>query len=117
MLRWHCAHRTGVFQFLKVIGANQNECSKAKAEELVDISQQVHSTNCKHIKEQCLDLKPYKDGREVLLDLSKDAEIVQQNATERKTDSEAMRIAKAVKYCTLGPPQYGKKLVSLDISN
>ena len=34
----------------------------------------VHSTNCKHIKEQCLDLKPYKDGPEVLLDLSKDAE-------------------------------------------
>ena len=36
----------------------------------------VHSINCKHIKEQCLDLKPYKDGPEVLLDLSKDAEIV-----------------------------------------
>ena len=36
----------------------------------------VHSTNCKHIKEQCLDLKPNKEGREVLLDLSKDAEIV-----------------------------------------
>ena len=51
------------------------ECNKARAEELVDISQQDHSTNCKHIKEQCVDLKPYRDGREVRLDLSKDAEI------------------------------------------
>ena len=56
------------------------------------------------MKEQCLDLKPYRGGREVLLVLRKDAEIVQQNATKRKTDSEAMRIAKAAKYCTLGPP-------------
>ena len=47
---------------------------------------------------------PYGDGREVLLDLSEDAEIVQQNATERKPDSEAMGIAKAAKYCTLGHP-------------
>ena len=61
---------------VQVIGATYNECNKAKVEELIDISQQVHSTNCEHIKEQCLDLKPYKDGREVLLDLSKDAEIV-----------------------------------------
>ena len=61
---------------VQVIGATSNECNKAKAEELVDISQQVHSTNCKHIKEQCVDLKSYKDSREVLLDLSKDAEIV-----------------------------------------
>ena len=96
-------------------GAIQNECNKARAEELVDISQQVHSTNCKHMKEQCLDLKPYRDGREVLLLLREDAEIVQQNATERKTDSEALRIAKAAKYCTLGPPKHGKKMVSLDI--
>ena len=56
------------------------------------------------MKEQCLDLKPYRDGREVLLDLREDAEIIKQNATERKTDSKAMRIAKAAKYCTLGPP-------------
>ena len=61
---------------VQVIGATWNECNKAKAKEQVDISQQVHITNCKHIKEQCLDLKPYKDGREVLLDLSEDAEIV-----------------------------------------
>ena len=74
------------------------------AEELVDISQQDHSTKRKQIKEQCLDLKPYRDGCEVLLDLSEDAEIVSQNATVRKTDSEAMRIAKPTKYCTLGAP-------------
>ena len=48
-----------------------------------------------NIKEEYLDLKPYRDGRKVLPDLSKDAEIVKQNATKRKTDSEAMRIAKA----------------------
>ena len=61
---------------VQVFGVILNECNKARAEELVDISQHVHSTNCKHIKEQCLDLKPYRDGREVLLDLSEDAEIV-----------------------------------------
>ena len=61
------------------------------------------------MKEQCLDLKPYRGGREVLLLLREDAGIVQQNATERKTDSEALRIAKAATYCTLGPPKHGKK--------
>ena len=52
---------------------------------MVDISQQVQGTNRKLIKKgQCLDLKPYRDGREVLLDLSEDAEIVYQNAQREK---------------------------------
>ena len=84
---------------VQVFGAIYNECNKARAEVLVDISQQVQGTNCKHIKEQCLDLKSYRDCREVLLNLTEDAE-----AYRDKTDSEAVRITKEAKYCTLGPP-------------
>ena len=86
MLRRHFAHIT-VF-FFKFFGEiKMMQCSSFRsylewmqhcraAEELADISQQDHSTKRKQIKEQCLDLKPYRDGCEVLLDLSEDAEIV-----------------------------------------
>ena len=89
-----------------------NECNKARAEELVDISQQVHCTNCKHIKEQCLDLKPYRDGREV-----QKLKLFRRTPQRlRKTDSEAMRIAKAAKYLTHWDSlKNAKKLFSLDI--
>ena len=90
-------------------GAIQNKCNKTREEQVDDISQQVHSTNCKLIKQQCLELKQCRDCREVLLDLSEDAAFVQKNATENQNvDSEATRIAKAAKYGKL-------KLVSLDI--
>ena len=49
--------------------------SLTRAEE-VDILQQVHSINLKPIKQQRLDLTPYKDVREVLLAFSEDAAIV-----------------------------------------
>ena len=86
-------------------GAIQNECNKTRAEEVDDISQQVHRTNCKLLKQQCLDLKQCTDGREVLLDLREDAAIVQKNATEsRNAKGEVTKIVKAAKYCTLGLP-------------
>ena len=62
------------FKFSELSRINP-EGIKTRAEE-VDILQQVHSTNLKAIKQQRLDLTPYKDVREVLLAFSEDAAIV-----------------------------------------
>ena len=60
MLRRYCAHRT-VFFFSSM--EKPKWLFSVQVFEAIFHSTHVHSTNYKHIKEQFLDLKPYRDGR------------------------------------------------------